>query len=306
MHGGRGRGGGGRGDWGGRCGDGAAAGRGKGGEGGSEGEKVGGSGRGNVTSGSAPRAVLLTANVCFADGPGAQLNVAFSETSASLRQDDTLPAAASPRASHSFVDGGGNTAPGGGSSSTSDQFLPDNWISPHWKTPLPTHLPASLPPLPPKPLYGVPHYIHADLYSTPLPEHPNKRLETQNKEVFSGYLAGVPKAQHSSYAAWALPRGVVVALPSPFERVLSHEGGRGEEFWLVVTYVRGGGRAVECGGCEGSEERSGLEVGEGKMELGEGLADTGYMAEDDWKVQQVVIAYDADGQLAYVKHTRFL
>ncbi|CAI5495415.1 unnamed protein product [Closterium sp. Naga37s-1] len=239
------------------------------------------------------------------NGPGAQLNVAFSEASLSLRQDDTV--LSTDRHNNSHTGGSGasykatdrNTSPSG-------QSLHDTWASPHWKTPLPTHLPASLPPLPPKPLYGVPHYIYTDLYATPLPEHLNNGLETQNMEVFSGYLAGVPKAQHSRYGVWALPRGVVVAMPSPLEPLLSREGeGKGEEFWLVVTYVKGGGQGVQGGG---DGELGGVEVGgdEGEEEVGGALADTGYMAEGEWKVQQVVIAYDAQGRFEYVKHTRFM
>ncbi|CAI5937345.1 unnamed protein product [Closterium sp. NIES-64] len=269
-----------------------------------------GRGQGNMGGGSVRRAVLLTANVCFMDGPSAQLNVAFSEASLSLRQDDTVLPTDMHNKSHTSGSAASYQATDG-TTSPSSQSLHDTWASPHWKTPLPTHLPASLPSLPPKPLYGVPHYIYADLYATPLPEHPNKRLETQNMEVFSGYLAGIPEAQQNKYGVWALPRGVVVAMPSPLEPMLSREGGgEGEEFWLVVTYVRGGGEGVQGGGGDGirEEERGGEElgVGEGEEDLRDGLEDTGYMAEGEWKVQQVVIAYDAQGQFDYVKHTRFM
>ncbi|CAI5459388.1 unnamed protein product [Closterium sp. Yama58-4] len=309
-------------------GEGKGEGRGEGvGEGkgeGEEGERDKGRGKGSTGAESVRRAVLLTANVCFMDashrspllclhrlcltGPGAQLNVAFSESSLSLRQDDTvLPTGRRNKshttgsaASYQYTDG---------TTSPSSQSLHDTWASPHWKTPLPTHLPASLPPLPSKPLYGVPHYIYADLYATPLSEQPSKRLETQNKEVFSGYLAGVPEAQQSRYGVWALPRGVVVAMPSPLEPMLSREGGgEGKQFWLVVTYVRGGRQGVQ-GGSDGiCEERRGVVVGGGggEEEQDDGIEDTGYMAEGEWKVQQVVIAYDAQGRFAYVKHTRFM
>ncbi|CAI5518951.1 unnamed protein product [Closterium sp. Naga37s-1] len=281
-----------------------------------EGDEVNGGGavvmaqlQGNMGGGSVRRAVLLTANVCFMDGPSAQLNVAFSEASLSLRQDDTVLPTDMHNKSHTSGSAASYQATDG-TTSPSSQSLHDTWASPHWKTPLPTHLPASLPSLPPKPLYGVPHYIYADLYATPLPEHPNKRLETQNMEVFSGYLAGIPEAQQNKYGVWALPRGVVVAMPSPLEPMLSREGGGvGEEFWLVVTYVRGGGEGVQGGGGDGiREERGGEElgVGEGEEDLRDGLEDTGYMAEGEWKVQQVVIAYDAQGQFEYVKHTRFM
>ncbi|CAI5495409.1 unnamed protein product [Closterium sp. Naga37s-1] len=274
-------------------------------EGGEEGERDKGRGQGSTGGESVRRAVLLTANVCFMDGPGAQLNVAFSEASLSLRQDDTVLPTDSHNKSHTGGSGASDQA-ADRNTSPSGQSRHDTWASPHWKTPLPTHLPASLPPLPPKPLYGVPHYIYTDLYATPLPEHLNNGLETQNMEVFSGYLAGVPKAQHSRYGVWALPRGVVVAMPSPLEPLLSREGGgKGEEFWLVVTYVRGGGQGVQGGG---DGELGGVEVGgdEGEEEVGGALADTGYMAKGEWKVQQVVIAYDAQGRLEYMKHTRFM
>ncbi|CAI5492986.1 unnamed protein product [Closterium sp. Naga37s-1] len=261
-------------------------------------------GRGDsMGGGTARRAVLLTANVCFMDGPGAQLNVAFSEASLSLRQDDTVLPTGSRNNDHTarrYQATDGSTNPSG-------QSLHGTWVSPHWKTPLPTHLPASLPPLPPKPLYGVPHYIYTDLYATPLPEHPNKRLETQNMEVFSGYLAGIPEAQQTKYGVWALPRGVVVAMPSPLEPMLSREGGgEGEEFWLVVTYVRGGGEGVQGGSDGVSEDRGGVELGGGEGEEGGGIEDTGYMADGEWKVQQVMVAYDALGRFEYVKHTRFM
>ncbi|CAI5495425.1 unnamed protein product [Closterium sp. Naga37s-1] len=246
---------------------------------------------------------LLCLHRPFLTGPGAQLNVAFSEASLSLRQDDTVLPTGSRNNDHTA----GRYQATDGSTNPSDQSRHGTWASPHWKTPLPTHLPASLPPLPPKPLYGVPHYIYTDLYATPLPEHPNKRLETQNMEVFSGYSAGIPKAQQTKYGVWALPRGVVVAMPSPLEPMLSGEGGgEGEEFWLVVTYVRGGGQGMQGGSDGVSEDRGGVELGGGEGEEGGGIEDTGYMVDGEWKVQQVMIAYDALGRFEYVKHTRFM
>ncbi|CAI7794515.1 unnamed protein product [Closterium sp. NIES-54] len=284
-------------------GEGRGEGVGKGKGEGEEGERDKGRGKDSMGGGTARRAVLLTANVCFMDGPGAQLNVAFSEASLSLRQDDTVLPMGSRNNDHTAR----RYQATDGSTNPSDQSLHGTWASPHWKTPLPTHLPASLPPLPPKPLYGVPHYIYTDLYATPLPEHPNKRLETQNMEVFSGYLAGIPKAQQTKYGLWALPRGVVVAMPSPLKPMLSREGGgEGEEFWLVVTYVRGGGEGVQGGSDGVSEDRGGVELGGGEGEEGGGVEDTGYMADGEWKVQQVMVAYDALGRFEYVKHTRFM
>ncbi|CAI7913330.1 unnamed protein product [Closterium sp. NIES-54] len=159
-------------------GEGRGEGVGKGKGEGEEGERDKGRGKDSMGGGTARRAVLLTANVCFMDGPGAQLNVAFSEASLSLRQDDTVLPTGSRNNDHTAR----RYQATDGSTNPSDQSLHGTWASPHWKTPLPTHLPASLPPLPPKPLYGVPHYIYTDLYATPLPEHPNKRLETQNME----------------------------------------------------------------------------------------------------------------------------